>query len=549
MSSVAGRYEQYKRGGQILEQWLIETASRHCNLNEIFPAGISRERTADRGLNTRALIRLAEIVASTRASTKRAVIPDTIIQTIDKVIQGRREFGQYYATIPGIKKSNDSHRHYINTLQQIHDILAPTQKSGNTTPKRAKSGGADKSEDINILNLFAQLQVEEPSQSPLGQTPSNRCVAKPKPLANKNDVEQGDTDENLFALWCFLADARDLRLSIVSTWLAYASGDVSFMAGSLVLETGLTLLRQQSLNQAYTKDWLQVPGLLGYQVESIEDTTYVFPLEARSSGGTEPLKMLSPGAAQDLLALRKAVLEYRYSDEELLLRRIGVCELSIGIYKGPLHSFRAFMMDRAPEIAFLMVETERGCCDCCGSIYRTELMKGLVQFCRTGLLPVWLVVAFETYCGIYEIIGSSPECPGESYISGIARVEASLTKYRELLEKKPLRPPKAGWTEPMDMAFARCQEDAKKLRWSKDDLVGDEGAIGTNAEPEGTPLRTIRGLPCVTGFLLYTCKFAFHAAVVRIGEDLQLLLSYAHLYCALRKYGLMKTVWHDMVCH
>lgn len=69
--------------------------------------------------------------------------------------------------------------------------------------------------------------MEEPSGAPLGQAPikTNKIAEEPAQV----QLENGESEERAFILWCHLEDLDDVREFIEKTWSDYAKGDVSLM--------------------------------------------------------------------------------------------------------------------------------------------------------------------------------------------------------------------------------------------------------------------------------------------------------------------------------
>ncbi|SMQ54547.1 unnamed protein product [Zymoseptoria tritici ST99CH_3D7] len=53
-------------------------------------------------------------------------------------------------------------------------------------------------------------------------------------------------------------------------------------------------------------------------------------------------------------------------------------------------------------------------------------------------------------------------------------------------------------------------------------------------------------MKCAMGNLLFSSKIRIHKAGLDIAGDLQQVVIMAHLYTAMRRYGILKAAWHDM---
>jgi len=148
-------------------------------------------------------------------------------------------------------------------LKLLTEARAKTATSASDATSKVKSKNKRKtsqdSEKDELSNLFACLDVEEPSLSALGEDASSdgtdRPAAPPPPYYK---LEKEDEDE-AFKTWCFLQDLNDVRTFVRETWLQYSKGEISFLAASSITDTAFGLLRRADEEFAKTStvetDW------------------------------------------------------------------------------------------------------------------------------------------------------------------------------------------------------------------------------------------------------------------------------------------------------
>lgn len=158
------------------------------------------------------MLQLAEIVSK---SSKN--VPFDILNTIDKVIDGRKHCAEFYAAIRSNKSeaAEDGHKHFIDVLQNTRSLLA--KRCQDSSPQATKSNRklpeTQSTEDKGLRNAFAFLQIDEPSLNPLGNAP------EPSKQVKKTAYELEDaSDEKELAIWCLLQDFRDVRMELRNIW-------------------------------------------------------------------------------------------------------------------------------------------------------------------------------------------------------------------------------------------------------------------------------------------------------------------------------------------
>jgi len=145
-------------------------------------------------------------------------VPGAILELLTDVIAGRQFCANLYAAQAASdppettvsEQSIKSHSHFVEVLQQVYTVLRDTCNSQRVEkhtalvePERPEVKAKD-----SLPNSFAHLDVEQPSDSPLGAEPEPHFKTTDAGEAHTVDLshEIDDIAEKEFALWCLLED-------------------------------------------------------------------------------------------------------------------------------------------------------------------------------------------------------------------------------------------------------------------------------------------------------------------------------------------------------
>ena len=221
--------------------YTIQTKEQQLEEQEIRSEGTdSRCQSLFPEVTLSGLISLSCIIAGAKEN-----VPSAILSLFDKVIQARTSawecFEQFWKDNPDedLKRSNESHRAFIDALQNARDILAQSTQ-GSSEPKSKPSKPANGSTPVKesagpleFLNKFGSLEVENlptddeaeleelvagsrpsttlPSDGPAtskGRGKGKKRKAVPEPLSNYKITSE---TEIYFAVCFFIKDLMELR--------------------------------------------------------------------------------------------------------------------------------------------------------------------------------------------------------------------------------------------------------------------------------------------------------------------------------------------------
>lgn len=537
-----GRYQLYKAGTKKIVEWLIRTASHFADISPLLVAG--KSNTSSR-INARALVSLAEIIVSAHSVphclSAGFEITSTVIELVQKVIDGRQASADWYANQPASDEAeteNEAHQFFIETLRKVHCLLTSVQVQ--KFPGIAKKKSTPRaSADMN--NLFSKLELEEPSDLPLGSTPVS-CGQLPKSHATLPNVTlDKDAGAQAFALYCHLEDLRDVRSYIREVWLDYASGEISLITATMVTETalGMTRIADERFVQSYGafSDWWYLPQFLSFDAPKEGASSY--PLTTTSGAiDTEVSKqdlndLICPSAAIMLRILSTKVSMAKAKEDSNQPLLIAIDCLGFDFLLSSNVSSLVRMMKLFAERGADRTSRQ--------SHERSEFMFGLINCLLDGDTPLWLVSAYQTYRSMYDIIASDSACASNEYFTKSDRMKDQIRFLR--------RPGKdSSFGLPLlDNIFADRVVLENAMR-TYPIIAGLEAPSDCSSYAPwiGKQLACLQTMPTFMGRALFVTTAKLHQVGIVYANRNPAILAMAHLYTNCRKYGLLKRTWQDM---
>ncbi|KAK4499194.1 hypothetical protein PRZ48_009707 [Zasmidium cellare] len=558
-SQPLGRQILYKASTKRFLEWLVQTAERCTTAQTLTAAAPSR---STKRITTRDIISFAEAI-----STSSALVPAAIIRLLEEVIEGRQACADWYALQPLTKdlaEENESHAFFIGVLRQVLGLLSEIAQPECRSNKETKPSSKKQKKSLNDLgcdfnNLFAQLELEEPSDEPLGQASISEITIEAGNKKSRISLDDDDSkDDTAFRLFCFLEDAKDVRIFLNEAWREYERGDISMAAVATITEAGIGLLRISSgaftaANKAFS-DWYYILAYLGLEQQTIHrpyESPFIY-LYPRSTGSSPQ----DPKSPNDLAELICAASAYHLQNLKAKMHEQEAKYNPSMLAKGTFISRtyvdhdlfdlpRLLLNPGAVELVSWRLSPHKHGKQRTANQERTlqssEFVEGILDFYRTKQLSPWLPIAAQIYCDIYEIVGSDGACMSNQYLDEVRAMQGIVKRQNDTFGG-PLTT--QFWEQTLldldeyhDHFSLYLRADSERLkRIFKKDLGFTEGAS----------LRSIQGLPCVMGGHLYRYKMAFHQGGIGSANRATIVLCMAHLYTAGRRLGLIKTEWHDM---
>ncbi|KAK5745899.1 hypothetical protein LTR17_001028 [Elasticomyces elasticus] len=574
---IVGRYKIYKKGTNKFVAWLAKTASRCSDITDILTTVTPSTPAATIKIRTRELIALAKAIASARPPIELSA---SVLKACEDVIAGRQACAEWYAAQAiqdnsDLAEQNRTHVFFIDTLKKVHELLstckqqAPSPAPNHTTTKKTKGGKVKKKPAAALENMFGNLDVEEPSASPLGEVSkrNDQSLEAQASLATAEIELEDDGNDDALAIWCLLQDLNDVRKFVCITWSEYCSGELSLMAATVVTDTAFGLIRGMNedfeLTRPHLKNWWDLEKFLDIRMSLMGNLVWMVPatkggLPKNASSDVNPAELLCPSAA--------FLLRYYGNYTRALMDIFGTVKKSYVDDKDmymlpPVPGFEQVLIQTTMEVALFAVRREesrgkervKGAAD--------EYLDGLVEYCIGEHLPIWLVVATQTCMEVFDLVNSNPKCGVDTLAASVIHDRAVVSQSRTFYE---------GFQDAYLKRFRETElenmtKGYEKLIRTMDECdhedVTDTGPSGPDASGTmldvqesrrklfcrtGTPLQWMLRFPLMPGKMMHTAKLNHLSNGTMLVNDGAIVLAVAHLYKAATHYGLLTESWHDM---
>lgn len=249
-------------------------------------------------------------------------MPYEVLHSLEDALKIRRQYHAWYSNQisqdsfeeanKGIKQSNDSHQAFIDVLQYIHDLFAPTTiQSAHLT-----SSGATDEKTVELTNLFANLEIEDTAEmeddDQAVNTISQSSDPPPavKPWASKK--AQALTEDKFLELYCLFDDANKIREYLRQKWAEYHSRKIDIISAAITTQEALELFAE--IEESYDLKYGRSERMQGLSLPRFfdlfnhlsdkykEDRTHTEKITARTAkSGKEAAKLQvqSPGEEQE----------------------------------------------------------------------------------------------------------------------------------------------------------------------------------------------------------------------------------------------------------
>ncbi|KAK5138221.1 hypothetical protein LTR08_004917 [Meristemomyces frigidus] len=519
-----GRYASYKAGTQSIVRWLTTTVAR-CSIAHT-------NAHLNQSVSVNDLLRFATIIA--RSSVE---IPAAILELLLEVMSSRQYCADWFSAqslsgpedATAVESSNQSHRHFVTVLQQTHELLKAARKEqrvgrGTSRNEAAAASRAGAEAEEGLSSRFAQLEVEEPSESPLGAEPYRRPAQDE--LAQLTDCATLDVDdgaEKEFAIWCLLEDLYELRTYLRATWSDYATGTLSFVTASAVTDFAFSMMRQadRDLVAVYPdmNNIIDVMTTLGLAclVSDADGRPCIVKLQSEGpvDAGDHANELLCPLASHTLYVVEErwvAIYEPSYQERSQI-----VC---------PDHPFSMALLSAHGAITNGIMsgnyqQSDRS---------QDEFVDAFWNHYKKGERRIWHVVACQSYMDIFKAIKNRAEVGVVEFCRAVQQTKATVDTLEKLY---------------YSYKSSTGQKILKVLRQKlAPDYAAEEALTHTGVDEDANKL--FRSLPVTMGERLYDHKMLMHIMGLEIVNDGSAVLAMAHLYRAARHYGMLETEWKDM---
>ncbi|EMC93298.1 hypothetical protein BAUCODRAFT_235264 [Baudoinia panamericana UAMH 10762] len=588
---IAGRYALYKEGTARIAEW-IKATSRSC--------GALTRSSSPQKLTTGDLTRYANAIACTLPAVN---IPGSIIEDLREVISSRQVCAEWYTAQQTTQTkdrdvdiaSHRSHRHFIDVLQGVLDVLQEARKRKQRV--RGARGGNSASPEKRPATAngatsarFAQLELHEPSEDQLiTETPTGFVDSSAASTVIAETLNVDAFAEQQYALWCFLTDCSDIRAIIRQTWQDFETGHLSFCAASMTTDVAFGIMRRadDELSSLYPEfgDADEVLELLDADLYLFHDSPRY--LTHRMNTSETPLttldmllcpqahhllwasvvyqqhisrpedegdslhqrpkragrKLVKPRAAE---TTRTAHHLAQLKDPRIVTNESQFCPIEIAAYAS-YHPFAKKLVSIFPEMLRHLKTSHHSSlkADVLDVNNFDEFLRGMQELSGGLRRRMWLTFACQTFMDNYDITSKRPNIGLYELQRAVARLDAiDASHTRKFTTLSTIM-------ASSQLLVERCRFTC--LRMSCPVKSDENFSFGSDCDwLDGSttwwPTTVYGTLPTLIGTTINTLQLHAVSTGIWISNLKYGALAMAHLYSAMRHYRLLDVEWTDMDC-
>ncbi|RDI78380.1 hypothetical protein Vi05172_g11587 [Venturia inaequalis] len=468
--------------------------------------------------------------------------------TLDRAISLRRDHSSFHDEnskddmAPAVNKS---HQHFIGILEDVRETLRPRLRYGERADYGLNIGETEiPNKPVELTNMFARLNVEEPSEQFLNALPTQptSSVAESAPSLEMDEYEVEQSDdlrEVILARNAFMTDMNRFRDFIGHTWHLYKTGATTLEAAAISTNTALDLAR--GLHEEYQN----------YFPTSIVDLIHDFFAIQCAWRGEDPNYRELPDDPTNLrmydVADISLVVVYSLLSSYAALLKPG----SMPLYKPGFYGTYDASSDRSKksgrekweedQIILLEVLSDFFVISHLPPLpAEDEITRSLRSFMTNKLITFPVLIATQTFLDIHHVLRDKISKGFHDLGQIRGYIDASITSNLKLHENRPLKT----WPEQNDMAMKDLVERVNgyakvdfvavaRRRW-RDQFLREDFLV-------------MKQHPLFCGTLSFSFKAEFRELGITFVNAWGSVLYTAHLYNAAKQEKLLHDKrWADM---
>ncbi|KAJ3043595.1 hypothetical protein HDV00_004696 [Rhizophlyctis rosea] len=152
-------------------------------------------------------------------------------------------FGRQQGKTTSEVESDMGHWHFIEVLERVAETLNPLAGGVRGEPPKQPVGSGDEYFNENKFHVFEDEEVDENDEP---DTPSPTSTTTP-PKTPTYKLENTESNEDWFALFCFFQDLHAIRSFLIDTWSQYHARKIDLITATVTTNTAFEVVR--SLHQ------------------------------------------------------------------------------------------------------------------------------------------------------------------------------------------------------------------------------------------------------------------------------------------------------------
>jgi hypothetical protein len=517
---------------------------------------------------------MAEHIANSQDTSLK--IPRGFINLMKRCIKTRRGTSDWFqenvpVTADKELDSTDRHLHFADVLQRTLQTLLPVEelrKGGSTTGKQSTGLSGAEPAKGDLANAFSLLKVDEaededfdPFTALVPAESGEKKAPAPQKVRYVVDTDDDDGEEWFFALHCFFFDMHELRIFLSVLWSIYKTGQVDLATVAVTTNTAYDLMRRAeddfNKEMRVPKDYAgKFPD--GDVVELYYvDTCLRAGLEPRSLQGQSIVDFERWPFVQESFQLPyRLLVSFRQGINELgsmpLTRPASLGTYTPGVDRSKLSPQELTEQDSGLLMDFLT--TIGPYVHVADTPNDDELMKGIEGMLprNKGKIPLWLVVAAQSYLDIHHILMKDADRPLEDLQEFAREAQSTLKQHFAFLEEHSLSAFRAKKSESIVNEILReiegwALEDKPTQIMNKEMGKGKQKVGRSGKSRVWKPNELLKMHPLLAGMMKYSFHLQLQWEGIRLLNETEIMTA-AHLYNLFKQCGYLPEdcEWEDV---
>ncbi|KAI0141898.1 hypothetical protein GGR57DRAFT_519874 [Xylariaceae sp. FL1272] len=587
MSSLASSYRLYKQDTDALATWLASTAkslgySLQSTTDSRSTTGrlkgkARKEAKQANTLGPKYIITIADFIRlANHIAKKRATVPATLMDTLNRVIKMRSSFGARLEKhgVAVDEQSTNNHLYFVEVLKSVRKTLEPfaqdnpREPTSKTAKKSPDAHRGDKERQVNekhndFCNRFAGLSVEHPSQEFLDAPEVERPTKAKNDNATYEVVADTSSEHVMFLLMLLVHDMNYIRCILQHVWSGYKSGHYELVAVALTTNTTIDLVRNMIEE---IEPLVEANGgfqRMLYGIHVIACCYYGDWSQEDMQVTTQPTV---PGTVLDVPVDLQDRFNYNTHDDQtyyVVHRLLGALLRTVRPGRIPFFAHWVYGYWNKKSNRSQQTGEEKTADDQSllwqyftevmvavrgigGYPVKEECFRGMEQMVETQRVPFFATFAAQVLLDIAYLLGPDIERPYRTLIEQLNYMDNELRQLVEFNARAGLKP----WCASNERLLLKLQ------RHIIDVMHGDSirEFLETLHTKSGNPQedvtestqRLLRISPVTAGLWLFHFRARFEKAGQVVAETWGGLQYCTHLYKALSNENLLNDQWEDM---
>jgi hypothetical protein len=542
-------YKQYKAGTREIVRWLVEETSYEI------PQGQGSQNGARDA--SKLPVHVFPILARQIMSS---ITPSNVSQHIRSilnwVITARKEcatqhkFGKSGSNVT----SNEKHDHFIRALQEVQNILRalPTDRAPECITGLRSHSGTTESSPKMLTNLFDNLELHEPTQwifqsnhTGYSDSEKDRPGEEPAQIPEIIEADISETEDGMFASFCFLQDCDRVRQYVRSVWEDYRQRRVSLSVAALTTNVAFDIIERLHADFGRVSPKHSTYEALEQLI--LDDSTtssiagrHLEPSTSALYGSVDPDSFETSSLGRETFSVLK---HYREDYQNRVFRDFGIEDnqfdwstLCTGSHMERIPILVETILTRAiPDVVCFMLSVG-------GSNSPVdELSCNLLAFYESHKITVPLVVSCEIFSDIHFVLLGDIQRPFLELSSSADQAELAMKKSETHVNLL-----KTDCSSFETRASFKTLRNCMRLMVKKDTVTDFRQRHIVPSRENLTPFYLLKHHPTLCGMLQFHIDRTMCYGGLRTCNEWRCLIGIVHLYNAVRQGGRLQVEWPDM---